>query len=434
MYGVAVREGLDLDLFDTSATAASVTNAGVLTTYGCDLFCTGADGTGTLGIPLPYAMDGTNYWKRTSEMFGVPVTNRPVFEMGQEINEYNKAIGTPVPTAGTGYNFLKGIIAPTTSFEFDFERHTALPFLAALFQRGFEDGATTKNMVFQFQDAEDDATPYYFISAFKTQDFPLGEVISDGVVTRMVLSGSENEPLKCTFDIMGRQYSTHDFHNEFGSSGPATGITDSVGTAISVKYPEINPLMWQDAFVTIGYMATPSDTVSAHYAVEATNFELTVTANMIPVRYNSRTPRRFVVGGYTVEGSISIPYGSGTVGGTYLADLLSYDSEAVIPLPINLFWFPQTDNAWNVAPGTGVSTATMGSMVDIDDASHNEGDVHIGIGALLKGVPDENADETMLTINFTGADIREGNTVVQKALKMQWYEHTGLTYAGTRPT
>jgi len=445
LYAVALRRNVDLSEHLAGTDMATVTNAGVVSTQGRWLFCPGDPDTpaGSYGIPT-----GTS-WAHADEVFGVPVTNRPVFEMGQEVNEYSKAIGTPVPTAGTGYNFLKGSIGPTTSFEFDFEKYTAMPFLFATFQRGasitkFDVGGLVaydgQEYLFQCPTSAAAPTPSEFLSVAKTQDFPYGELISDAIVTRMVLSGTENEPIKCTFDLLGRQYSTHDFANEFGTAGtaPALGIV-TADDHIGIEYNEINPLMFQDCIVCIGnYLdgATLESTIQSHLVVEASSFEITVTANLVPIRNNSRMPRRFVVSGYTVEGSISFPYGSTTVGGTYLAELIMENTSVIRPIPIDIFWLSSSTLLTAVGttvPGTSIDTTDMGYLRNmqygsVSDEDHAVGDLHIGVGALPKAAPDENADETMITLNFTGADIRSGNTVTAKAFRLSWLDTVAHDY------
>jgi hypothetical protein len=444
-YGVALRSDVNLANKTTvDGTEVSVSDAGVFTAEGAKLFVPAAE-TGHYGIP-------TASWLQTTDVYGVPVTNRPSFDPGQEINEYDKAIGESIPTAGTGYNFSKGILGPTTEYEFDVDQSTIIPFLLALFQAGSSftsfdvttpaDTDDHCDCLFQFPSSSDGAAVSYYLELFKTMDHPNGQVLSDAICTRMTLTGATNEPLHATFEMMGRQYSTHDLTD-------ISGI-DSSGSSI-VSYAEVNPLLWQNAIVCVGNVDS-SGTVTNHEVCEADGFELTITANIVARRYNSRSPLRYVINGYTLEGNIKIPYSAETIGGSYFQDHVTRNTTEIHPIPVDLFWLNGTiGTAYSslalTTPGTNISTAQMTTLrnMQADDGTatdnvcyHTDRDMHIGVGAVPRSAPDEGDEETMLTLNFSGANIRSGNTITQRAMRISWLE--GANVANdcknylTRPT
>ena len=454
LFGVALRSGVDFTITDTTLiNAPSVLPAtGVYSGEGGRLFkpgtVTASSGTTTVGahtVGIP-----ASTWIAASEGYGVPVTNRPTFEPGQEINEYNKAIGESVATAGTGYNFMKSYMMPTTTFEFDLDRRTALPFLFAFFQAGTTatalndtDGDAGDDIavsyLFELPDAADGPSPSYFISTFKTLDFPDGELISDAVCTSMTLSGTENEPMKVSFELLGHMFTNQTFDQ--------AGIIS--GSDVAVKFAEADPLHWNNVDVLIGNTiatgATAGDT-DTHTITEASSFELTITAATTARRYNSRNPMRFVNNGYSVEGSITIPYGAAGVGGSFLNTLLTANTTSIYPVPIDLFFLNTSIGVVGDETITSAAVIARRNMSLLTGSSGSyttvgtDGDLHIGVGAVLKSVSTSNDDETMITANFTGANIRSGNTVTQKAMRMSWLEDAAasgssdFTYLGTRPT
>ena len=449
LYGVALRKNVNLsEESDSSDSAApSIMTDGSLSDEGKKLFSTTDS---SIGIP------GSD-WKTTSEKYGVAVTNQPILEVGQEVNEYNKAIGSAVPTAGTGYSFQRGTQAPTTTFEFDVDRYTALPFLFGLFQDGATDpsavtsGTSQEGYVYSFicpsassgSASNPASSPNYFLSLFKTIDFPNGELITDALATSMTLTGGENEPLKASFTLLGHRYKSLNLNTMSGSSGGTDGIATDA-TTVGVKFTEMNPLHWNDAKIVIGRLTTDADgvynTVADHIVVDASSFTLTVTANTTARRYNSRYAHKYVNNGYTVEGSVTIPYRSGTITSSLLKAILTDNAVSMTPFPIDILWYDSpASNIGDV--GDSISTTDMGTLRNMDyfatssAFSRSTGDFRITINAIPQTVPDTPDDEVMLTINFVGVDTRSGGSVDTHALEISWLEiGDGYDYLGARPT
>ena len=436
LYGVCLRK--DVSLVETSSAdgnAPSVMSDGTLSTQGQKLFDASNVHTDTttgelIGIP------GTD-WKDASEKYGVPVTNQPIFEIGQEINEYNKAIGDSAPTAGVGYSFQRGTQQPTTTFEFDVDRYTALPFLVGMFQNGTtitksSDSLTTDTLesreyLFTFPDAADGSTPTYYLSLFKTINFPSGELISDAIPTSMTLTCGENEPLKASVSFLGARFINTTFNSSTFSS--AAGINN--GGAVAVEFAELNPYHWNDATVVIDMGG------DNHYVVEASALSLTITNNVVTRRYNDRYAHKFVSNGYTVEGSLTIPYYyDSSMNSETLKDILTSSTVSVTPTPIDIFWFSSS-------LGEIGSTITESAMSSYRDMNTNDGatwtreigDLRIRINAVFQSIPDTPEDEVMLTLNFVGANIRSGNSVTSHAFELAWHEEgDSFSYLGARPT
>jgi hypothetical protein len=409
LYAFSLRTGIDLAKHkesDVGLDATSVTNTGFVNGFSTMHFVsTSLDTAGIYGFK---SAAGT-------KLFALPLTSRPAWEQGQEQITSDKAIGESAPTAGTGYNFLRGITGPTGSVEFQATARGMIPFLWGLVQRGASSSLDTgvDTLTFVLPPATS-PTPEVFVSALRrfSADSPDSQVLSDAVVTRFGFSSTEGEALQLSVDMLGRF-----LDNDFKAAETAfSGSSDQTHLAPDLGFLEENPLLHQNMDFIIQAGA------DSFVVTELASFDFTVTAEFIPKRYNSRFPVRYSIGGYTVEGSFSIPWGASLVGGNVLLeDLASTASSTNIDVTTT-----SLDFLWKttrlVNDGVSKNAAALATARTLA-----AGDVNIRCGAVIQSVTVEGEDESMLNCSFIGVNIRSGNVVSAPAFGI----YMKLTQAGT---
>jgi len=394
LYAFSVRDSIDLTKHkddDTGPSVTSVTNTGWVRGEGIYHYV--ADGAGKT----------TGFLSATgARAFGLPLTNRPHWVPNQEYVESDKAIGEVAPTAGTGYNYMRGIIGPTGSIEFQATPRTLIPFLWGLVHEGASEAvsASLSTFTFALPDSANQSIEAY-ISALRrfSTDEEDSQQLSDSVVTSMGFSSSEGEALQVSCELLGRFLDT-DF-----LAAASSGGTDEDHDAPVMDFIEENALLHQN-------MDCVLQTAAEQWTVvEIASFDFTVTCEIIPKRYNSKFPIRYVIGGYTIEGSFSIPWAASNAGGNkFLEDLIdtSDPDEVDVTLTSVDFMWKGTRLAIGTEyddEGTDVSVArTLAS-----------GDFRIAVGALITDVSIEGEDESMLNVSFQGVNIRADNVIAQPA-------------------
>lgn len=429
--------------------SATFTNSAVITT--------GDDGQ--LGGGDKHFTDVDGVWgvegPSGSKVFTIPVKNFPNFDAGQEINTDRKAIGSPVKTAGTGYEILRGTSSPNVTYEIDVDAKTMIPFLWCLFQKGtvetFFDQNETPSAVnaaeMSFTPPKltstitDPASTEAYATLYKKMSLSAadGHVVSDATCSSMTLTGAEGEPFTCSADFNGRFFTTN-FDHDAGSGGLATTLVNA--------YPENQPLMWHDAHVTI------EDTAGSgvHYVVPCQSFNLTITPQILAKRYNSRWPIRYVVNDWEISGQLVMPWGgfgtsAGVVDQNYLLTKWIDDTNPttinVTPFELYVTWV--TDADWDYAIGDAITNAKVAILKDFQatdgttgnfgksaSVNHTSGDFGIFMGMYPTNVSISGDDETMVTMDFDCVDIRSGNTVTQNSLDIKSLsaKHYGGTGSG----
>lgn len=430
-------------LSTTGGTAHSGTPASTLTTQDNNGLTNYLTGTTVFPIfrtttTTPTAAHGGNgilagaIAATASNVFGVPVTNRPVFNSGQEVRQFNKAIGTPVPTGGVGYNFGRGTLNPSTSYEFDADYRTLVPFLWSFFQKGAVQtaaGTSAADYLYSFI-CPTDASPEMFaqLAMHRTADPTKSYLISDAVATSMRLSAAENDPLKASFDFMGRM-----LDYSFDTTATALGYN---GTSYAgVKFPEKNPFYWQNSRVYLGNQAADDISVTSYLVTAAQSFDLSVSASVKPLRYNNKFPIGYLYTGFNISGSLAIPWSAATVGSTYLQSRLQRNDDPnetlVAPIPINITWVGNADGDFDTHyAGASVSTADMASVLSFGDDdttfTNDEGDMSISVSGVPSSVVDQGDDEVIINLSLIGADTRISNAISFNACKIQIYEETAV--------
>ena len=218
-YFISVRSNVNLNSFSSGAStgqgdeeSASFTNSSVITT---------GDASEALGGGNKHFTDAVGTWgingATTTKVFTVPLKNFPDFSPGQELVTSRRAIGSPVKTGGTGYEIMRGNSSPSTTYEFDVDQSTVIPFLWCLFQRGttetgVDTSAAQNNSTvlseLSFTPAKlsalitDPAGTEAYATLFKKNSLAEadGHVISDAIVTSATFTGTEGEPFSASFD------------------------------------------------------------------------------------------------------------------------------------------------------------------------------------------------------------------------------------------
>lgn len=354
--------------------------------------------------------------------FGVPTTNKPIFSPGQEILESNKAIGESAPTAGAGYNFKRGILAPSTTYELEADPKTITPFFWNMFQKGSlvdptaGAGGDQYYYTFKLPTAAQGAEPEMFANLINIKgggSEAESHLLSDAVGTSLRLSSAENEALLMSQEFTGRH---------LGIVGDDAGFSQA---NVVLNYAEVNPYLWQNVLVVI-----EDEVANNHVVVDAASFELTLTAIIALTRYNSKFPKRFVITGYTIDGSLSIPWSAANVGANYfLKRLVRNDDPSLVdlsPIEVDLFWFHGVDaDISNLVSGSTIpKTGGPPNITDYRDLGTDtnvvkaDKDLMISVGAVPKEAPTGGDNEILINLSFSGANIRSGNVITQDALEI----------------
>ena len=395
LYAFSVRNAIDLAKSgpgNTGVDITSVTNTGWVRGEGTNHFVATTTGQVTGFVDAA----GTKF-------FALPLTNRPSWAPNQEYVEADKAIGEVAPTAGVGYNYLRGIIGPTGSIEFEASPRMLIPFLWGLVHYGAAEGVSAQDSSFTFALPSSTASSVEaYISAlrkFSTTSRD-SQVLSDSVVTRMSFSSSEGGALEVSCDLLGR-FLDDDF--VAGAHTFTSEPDDESHNAPSMNFMEENPLLHQnmDCVIQVG---------TSYIVAEIASFDLTVTCEIVPKRYNNKFPIRYVIGGFTIEGSLSIPWGATSAGGNkFLEDLIN--SSDVTAVDVDLTAIDFTWKATRLAIDTTYTSTTINTVARLLAI----GDFRLAVGALITDVSVEGEDESMLNVSFQGVNIRTANVVSQPA-------------------
>ena len=255
------------------------------------------------GIVRTASITATNAFATVTDIgiatgvFGVPLTNKPFIDPGQNIIDTRKAVGVATRRVGTvsnDFEFQQGIRDPKVSFEFDANAYNlGLP-LWMLFQKGAAEvlvTTTTPNVkTYNAPTYSEGAECETFANLLVNTDAG-GESqrMYGAVVDSIALSGDINTPLKATVSFIGREIDP-DFNAD----------------TATISFYDKAPLMWTG---TSGPTITLGGT-----SIEAASFNVTINNNASPRHYNNQLASRYILGDFTAEGSIKFPWGTATLG------------------------------------------------------------------------------------------------------------------------
>lgn len=220
--------------------------------------------------------------------FGIPLTNHPNLEPGTQVVNQRKAIGTSYRSTQAGMEYVNTVAVPETSFELDVTKSSLSHFLWSLFQKsGFQGAATTYTKY--FVPYEDPALEMWLTLVRKiaaSGDANSHRMIGC-VVKSISISGEAGGVIKATVGFQG--YSTE--RNRDIASDTLTFSTNSV-------------LLFQDLTCTVAGSAANID-----------KFTFNITNNAVTKFFDSATAVHHLLGDFTVDGSVTIPWSDSNRGG-----------------------------------------------------------------------------------------------------------------------
>lgn len=359
-YGLSFRQGpLDLskklDAASTTLTdrdAASHDNDGLqgnvtvsTKEYGGDQHFNGASMLiADQGIGVVQGQGQTSDSTNITYIYGQPVVGNPSFSPGQSILDFRKTNGDAIGRIGgtddaTGNaDAYRGGQSPTFSAETIPTSKSLTSILGGFFQHGLKEDSTTDNIkVARFPKASDGSDPKWIGSWMRKissgQDD--SQILSDCLPTSLSLSTNTDGILTANTDWTGRILVTDVTSNVAVGGSAAANLTLDDGR---------NYLM-QDCQALIS-----NGDKTQHLLTELSDFNLSLSNSLALQRYNDQFPLRFVMGDYTAEGSITIPWSSGLFGAVTTQEDYFYrmltsagsngttPSAYLNPLNIKLYW------------------------------------------------------------------------------------------------
>tara|TARA_R100001463_G_scaffold2261_3_gene9607 strand:- start:2884 stop:4386 length:1503 start_codon:yes stop_codon:yes gene_type:complete len=357
-YGLSVRKAsIDLtDLTGTATTTASHDNTGAPTHKGKNHFT--ANTSGVIG-------------QRTgasTQIYGIPVNGNPGIAINQETIEVDKTDGF---ATGRLSDIFRAGQNPSASFDFVVTGKSLISVASLFFQNGLkESSAASEIKRATLPSNTDGAEPTYYGTFLRkiSSSNSTNHLLSDAVATSLSLSATQTDPLSASTTLQGRIMSADAGLSEYGEtttvatdpgasavttlvvagdySSVDTGtlqLTNDAGDAKSVTvtgstYSSPNTT-FTFASTTLGATAigtsvlmsanSPSEAVmfgldgtrnyllqdsiitfqssSNHVVLACESFDLNLSAEVTPNRFNTFFPVNMVTGSYTVDGSFTVP-------------------------------------------------------------------------------------------------------------------------------
>jgi len=252
-----------------------------------------------------------------SNIYGIPLLNRPDFSPGQEIIDQRKAIGVPFRNTAAGYEFQQGNRLPSVVYEFDVTKRNIVPFLWTLFQKGTSEGEATVYLktFSSYSEGNEDCEAYLCLLKKMTSEDTNSHIIGGAIAHTITLSAESGMPLKANCEMFG-----YNMADDFDFNAQASII----------DYDSTAPLLWANATIKL-----------AGTAINTQGFNMTIKNNAVPKFYNSKHPNKYVLGDITVEGTITLPWSSATVGGNAQIDNFVNGTDATL----SIYWGNETPSA-----------------------------------------------------------------------------------------
>ena len=438
-YGISLRKGpLDLSDQTTGSTstdnqdAASYTNAGVPTDNTVSskqrggkghFYGGGSDldqGTNNVGATIGQRLAaGTG---ANSFCYGLAVTGNPDFSTGQEVIDINVQDGYTTPRMNTGItdadsgssSIFRGVQTPTGSVDF-------IPTSKSLMSVGasfFQSGATEKTGALNHKQLTTPivgagSSPLYYATLVRqiSTDSADSRLLTDAVCNSFSLSSDQSTPLTCSAGFTGRLLVTN-----FNMS---TDI-DGSGRTPNLALDDGRNYLLQDCQCTI---ATASGT---DILMPIESFNIDCTSDVSYSYFNSQFPINMVIGGYTIDGSVTIP-GEGRGNNHTLNALQDIFAKAgagtgtgsalMTPVQINFFW--QATPFTNL-PGTDTTLPT---------AVEAERDLHIRVNGVITDITTGGDNELTTTISFSGRNtFTTAGALDKKAISIDMLDDLTVTW------
>lgn len=281
--------------------------------------------------------------------------NDPVFNPNREIISNRKATGNAYLTKGgsTAIERLPGVEAPETSFEIDFETASAFIPLVTLFQGGLDsailsDSSTTGTTIINCYTG---STVSYYAALKRVLEADKSQLIKGAIAQSITISGNEGEPVTMTIDWLGADM-----------DGDASTSVSTWTTSHASNF-----VMFKDMVCAYNTSGTTIDIIG---------FDITMSNNAVAKHYNNATIQKYLLGDFTVEGTLRFPWGETSVGSDTFFTLLNAGTDFTLYL-------------WK---GTNL----------IDHAGTTAGHFAIKINAEVDDVTTNADDELANEISFSG--------------------------------
>ena len=246
-------------------------------------------------------------------VFALDVTNHPHLDPGQQIEDYRVATGLSVRSVRSGVTadeFQQTRKEPSVTLEFQASAYNLAPFLWSLFQTGASEGAAAvypKTCIAY----TDPAAEMWMSIARQMSASTADSHRMDGAICRsLTLEAAGQGVVKATAEMIGYDV--------------ATNVNVSGYTA---TWPNKAPLLWRNAGASLG-------TYVASTVIGIDGFRLTMSNNAVGIYYDDHRPQKWVLGDFTIEGQIAVPWAAATVGGNVEFDKFV----AGTPSRLRLLW------------------------------------------------------------------------------------------------
>lgn len=249
--------------------------------------------TGSIGASCGFAT-GSGIGVGTDK-FGLPLNNHPHLDAGLDIYDQEKAIGLAERSVATGHcEFLQGTKNPMSTWEFDGNAYNLASFLWTLFQKGTTEGTGTGGS----------GTGIYT----KTYNPPTATEGPECEVWMNLLRKMDEGT--STQSHRGVGFIVKSITLSASGFGPLNVSAELVGADIDYTWNAASALMdfGSNCGVVWGGASGASCEIGGH-AAELEGFEITITNNAIARHYGGQDVEKFILGRYSVEGSITVFWG-----------------------------------------------------------------------------------------------------------------------------
>ena len=333
--------------------------------------------------------------------FGIPLLNHPHFDPGTQTINQRKAIGVSYRRGDAGYEFQQAASIPTTSYEYDVSVTNMSHILWAFFQSSAFQGSGAPYVKY-FVPYESPTADVWLTLVRKLAASGTGasHQIVGALPKTITFSCEEGQPLKTTVDFQGYSFvDTRDIASD------------------TLTFSASAPLLWQDATISL-----------AGSAINSPGFSMTLNNNLITRFYDNSTAARHLLGDFTLEGTIRVPYSDASRGTNVELDAFIAGTASRLVI------------SWGASVTNGIATATGDFSIVAHIRRTNvqfTGDDEIVAEVTFEGVCEESTSSfttssaSSVAIAGTGA-ITGTNTVFANLDPGDLFYGVGLTAAGDK--
>lgn len=294
-------------------------------------------------------------WGSGTPIFNLlPVDAYPNLKAPYTTVEKNLATGTSLPNTAS-VTPVAGIVQPV-SVPVVFNAHNLTLFLKLLFQDGVAVTSGTTNAALEISTFTPyaEGCPITFANLVRVKSEAgeadvVDQTMGGVVVNSITLRGEEGGLLEGDVEFIGAKWELQD-------------LSDAVIAAIE-PFDPIAPLRFEDLTVRLGDIGTGT-------AINVPSFEVTLSSNVKSFFYNENFVKEVMMGKFSGEGSISIPWNDPTAGSVGVINDFIAGTDQVL----SLVWGATTWDSSSVDPlefGCDVlSASAKNGLVDNYFAMH----------------------------------------------------------------